>query len=232
LSGTGATVAEYSDDELRLLRRTASFRVAHEADVVGRKAEERNELIKCIEMEKQMVINAAVAASCAVAATEAAARMGESMEMIVEEPKVDDDASARGRAAVAGPKRAEPMEVKAASEAPRAQRQDWLRHTRTSRERATRVPGATEGSPSESPPLDGAVEPAPPANEAARSCYQAWLAARRASVGRVAAGRAEGSRRGGSRGRSVGKGSARSGAGEGAPVGDDGASGRGRGRSW
>ncbi|OSX74108.1 hypothetical protein BU14_0307s0010 [Porphyra umbilicalis] len=202
------------------------------SDVVGRQADERKERIKRIEMEEQMEIDAAVAASRAIAATEAAARMGQSMEVMVEEPMVDDDASARVPAVVVSPECADIVDMEVAFEATRAQRQDWLALTRTSRERATRVPGATGGSRSDSPPVDGTVEPTPSANRAARSPYQAWLAARRASVGRAAAPRAEGSRRGGSRGPSVGGGSARSGAREGATVEDDGAAGRGRGRSW
>jgi len=239
-SGTSAADNGFFGDEIRPLRRAASCRGAHAGDVIGQQSQERDERIKRIERAEQMEVDAALAASRAVAATEAAARMAESMEvdaeargyMDVGELMVDDVASAPAPAAAAEPGREAPMDLDAAVELPRAQLQAWLARTRASRERASRVHSPTGGGASESPPVDDAVESLPPANEAGRSPYQEWLAARRVAGGGAAAGRDEGSLRGRSRGRNGRGGAIRSGAGHGAAVEDDGASGRGRGRSW
>jgi len=239
-SGTSAADTGFSGEQVRPLRPAASCRVAHAGDVVRQQSDERDERIKRIERAEQMEVDAALAASRAVAATETAARMAESMEvdaeaggyMDVGELMVDEVTSAPAPAAAAEPGSEAPMDSEAAIELSRAQRQEWLARTRAGRQRASWVRGPTRGGASESPPVDDAVESLPPANEAGRSPYQEWLAARRVAGGSAVAGRDEGSLRGRSRGRSGRGGAIRFGAGQGAPVEDDGASGRGRGRAW
>jgi len=129
-SGTSAADTGFFGEELHPLRWAIFCRVPHARDVVGQEMEKRDELIKRIERAGQMKVDAALATPRAVVATEAAARMAESMEADAEargdidvgKLMSDDVASAPAPAAAAEPGSKAPMDLETAVELPRAQR--------------------------------------------------------------------------------------------------------------
>ena len=194
-AATGTADTPVFGDDIRPVRRGTAVLAAHTQGVASQMVQERAERIKRIELAEQMELDAALAASCAGDAKEAAARMDEQMDVHEEvrrgvdvEATVDMDTSAPAPAPAAEHTRMTPMDVDAALERGNMD-----------------VVGARRGGRR----WDGAA-------------FRSSAAARRAELGNY--GRV--------RGRDARALVARSAAGGGALTDDEGAPGRGRGRSW